>query len=312
MTLASVCAFAGTQDRGGGDICEDRVKSIRDDIQKWILNDGPAGLKLPDELSKETYALKILLEASRLKIRCVREGDQGYPVMIGKSPKTCIFDRRDEESVVTCDIEKFKATSESDQYVLIHHELAGLAKLERPDGEKSTYGISNQISSFLESRVVKVLAVKKPQGLPPAPKLLMNFKVKFASRSVLEQNLETGRVVVQYSDPQITTAEGKTYSLYGRSNDAGTAEGFCQAAAKQNGVAWMYSGGFESAQTWFSNNIGLRPDNRASAVNTHADPYTDPGYTVISVMWLGNSPADRSVRIASITCKSDKHIFSLN
>ncbi len=51
-------------------------------------------------------------------------------------------------------------TSESDQYVLVHHEYAGLAGIEISKGEDSDYQVSNQISGYLENQVIKKLAVK--------------------------------------------------------------------------------------------------------------------------------------------------------
>jgi hypothetical protein len=54
------------------------------------------------------------------------------------------------------------ATNDSDQYVLVHHEYAGLSGFEVNNGPDSTYLISNQISEFLVDEVVKKLAIKAP------------------------------------------------------------------------------------------------------------------------------------------------------
>jgi hypothetical protein len=62
------------------------------------------------------------------------------------------------------------ATDQSDQYVLIHHEYAGLAGFEVNDGESSQYEISNQISGYLEDQIVKKLVVKPRPGAGPSPK----------------------------------------------------------------------------------------------------------------------------------------------
>ena len=47
LSLLAFNAFAG-QDRGGGDICENQIKIIRDDIANWIQKDGHKNLKLTE------------------------------------------------------------------------------------------------------------------------------------------------------------------------------------------------------------------------------------------------------------------------
>jgi hypothetical protein len=92
-------------------------------------------------------------------IRCVGPTDPGFPVTVNGTPKVCRFDQV-SGGQITCDFLKFNATGESDQYVLIHHEFAGLARVELPNQADSYYEISNQISGYLQDVVVKRLAVK--------------------------------------------------------------------------------------------------------------------------------------------------------
>jgi hypothetical protein len=159
----SMSAYAG-QEKGGGDICEDRIKVIRDDLVSWIHQGGPKGLKLPSSVTVANYSQRMLEKLEAAKISCVGPMDKGYPVQINGTPKVCRFDLTTTESNITCDFLKFNATSESSQYVLIHHEYAGLAKLESPSGDDSKYFLSNQITSYLTSQVVKKLAVKPKPG----------------------------------------------------------------------------------------------------------------------------------------------------
>jgi hypothetical protein len=55
--LAAIPATAlASRDVGnGGDICENRFQSVRDDIKSWINNGGSAGLALPSSLSLQQY-----------------------------------------------------------------------------------------------------------------------------------------------------------------------------------------------------------------------------------------------------------------
>ncbi|RYZ91743.1 MAG: hypothetical protein EOP06_06240, partial [Proteobacteria bacterium] len=108
-----------------------------------------------------------MLEAlAETKIACVSVGDKDYPVEVFGMPKTCKFERENDQSLIICDAQKFASISESDQYVLTHHEYAGIAGIETPAKGDSDYSISNQISGFLEDTIAKKLVVR------PAPKTI--------------------------------------------------------------------------------------------------------------------------------------------
>jgi hypothetical protein len=94
------------------------------------------------------------------RVKCVASGDKDYPVVIGSTPKVCKFSIDQTGSQITCDYTKFLATPEADQYVLIHHEYAGLAGIEVPNRDDSRYDVSNQISDYLEEQLVKKIAIK--------------------------------------------------------------------------------------------------------------------------------------------------------
>lgn len=154
----------GSEGVGGGDLCEDRIQQIRDDIEVWIRAGGSKDLRLSSGMTIDQYNQSMMKALESTKVRCVKEGDSGYPVKVAGVPKVCRFDKSLFGSAkITCDENTFmnQATmSESNQYILVHHEYAGLAGIENPNGDVSTYNLSNQISAYLVDQVVKKLAVK--------------------------------------------------------------------------------------------------------------------------------------------------------
>ena len=128
-----------------------RIQAISADIQSWILQGGPKELKLPENLCADRYSRSMLGEIKRATVSCTSDR-----LFIGSAEKTCI--NRDSE--IVCNIDRFmNRTSESDQYVLVHHEYAGLAGIEANPGAVSDYTISSQLTAFLEDVVVKRLAM---------------------------------------------------------------------------------------------------------------------------------------------------------
>ncbi|MFL5813961.1 MAG: hypothetical protein ACJ763_10325 [Bdellovibrionia bacterium] len=155
-TITPALAGKGGETGGGGDICEDRFKTVRDDIRFWIEKGGSDHLKLAFDPAIPPYRSAMSDKIVRAQISCTSD-----KVMVGTSEKTCknYIDQSGTPRIL-CNSARFMATSESDQYVLVHHEYAGLAGLETPDGESSNYAISNQLTGFLEDQVVKKLAIK--------------------------------------------------------------------------------------------------------------------------------------------------------
>lgn len=173
-TLISFSAQASNGGRGGGDLCEDQIGLIRADLKNWINAGGSEGLSLTGVTAGE-YSKVMVEKIDSTKVRCVSEGDNFYPVQIDGTPKVCRFDFDEHESWITCDANKFMSDTASDQYVLIHHEYAGLAGLENPNGDQSKYFISNQISSFLTSTIAKKLYVKSNRTGPMTYKDIINL-----------------------------------------------------------------------------------------------------------------------------------------
>jgi hypothetical protein len=169
-------AASAGQDRGGGDLCEDHIKLVRDDLKEWIQKGGPNGLTLPSEISVARYSEQMLAAIDSTKIRCVGPNDYGFPVLVSGTPKVCRFDKSWSKNQITCDLAKFMSLSESERYVLIHHEYAGLTGFEAPNQDDSVYGISNQISEYLVDQTVKKLAVKQVNGSTITGERLADFK----------------------------------------------------------------------------------------------------------------------------------------
>lgn len=161
-SLFASSAFAGGPGGGGfdhgngGDMCEYRFSVIRDDLKSWILKGGAARLQLPADVTLENYVQTMLQKILLAKVSCVEE-----KLFIGKAEKTCInFKGYDGIEQIQCNRDLFMATKDSDQYVLVHHEYAGLAGFEVNVAETSYYEISNQIAAYLEDTIVKKLAVR--------------------------------------------------------------------------------------------------------------------------------------------------------
>ncbi|WP_413578750.1 hypothetical protein ACLVWU_09425 [Bdellovibrio sp. HCB290] len=143
---------------GGGDTCEARLQEITSDINLWIGREGHRYLQFPTGISEISYKQRMSQIIRQVKFQCLSEGDSGYPIYVGSTSKICRFISADDK--VICDRKEIASLKADDQYALVHHELAGLAGLEIPNGEVSEYHLSNQISGFLEVTSVKKLAVK--------------------------------------------------------------------------------------------------------------------------------------------------------
>jgi hypothetical protein len=153
----SPLAHAGHEVPNGGDICEDRFKIVRDDIKSWIEEGGAASLVLPKNLSITDYKTKMLAEIAVAQVSCVDSNTQ-----VDGAEKTCenFLDDKGTAQII-CNRQRFMATDESDQYVLVHHEYAGLSGFEVNQGMSSQYSISNQITGALETQEMLKLVVNK-------------------------------------------------------------------------------------------------------------------------------------------------------
>ncbi len=159
----------GTSVGGGGDATEIQIGVIRDNILEWIVQGLSQELVLPGGITHDVYAEKMI---SVLRPHVVIVGavstqeesitrDPERKVNVDRRPKTCrgFATARDGRLHILCNIERFKASTEDEQYELIHHEFAGLAGLERNQGASSDYEISKQVSGRLETVTVRRLPV---------------------------------------------------------------------------------------------------------------------------------------------------------
>lgn len=169
LTSASpvFAAAKGGDSGGGGDALEGRVNEIRSDLLSWIEKGGAKELVLPADISYGEYADKMSDILANKKVALSFTYDA---VKVKGVEKTCrgafvvtktLFSEKKTNPQILCNITRFKETAEPKQYSLIHHEYAGLVNIEKNDGSASDYEISNQLTDFLEDRIVKKLAVKK-------------------------------------------------------------------------------------------------------------------------------------------------------
>jgi hypothetical protein len=159
----------GGNSGGGGDASEARVNEIRSDILSWIGKGGAQNLILPTGMSYGQYedGMKDILAPKKVVIGFIEKDDvkdSELQVSVGGVPKTCrgFISKKDLAPHILCNISRFKATSDSDQYRLIHHEYAGLARIEKNENAASDYEISNQLTDYLTFQKVLRLAVKTP------------------------------------------------------------------------------------------------------------------------------------------------------
>jgi len=158
MNLANAATSPTDRAGNGGDICEDQFKIVRDDIQSWIAAGGPQGLRFNEGRSLQRYNSLMPQMIANARVSCTEQ-----IIQVGNAEKTCTnFQDPHLGPQIVCNAHRFLSTSESAQYILVHHEYAGLAGLEMNKGPDSDYSISNQISEYLEDRVTKKLAIKKP------------------------------------------------------------------------------------------------------------------------------------------------------
>lgn len=150
--------ISGGHDGNGGDICENKINNIVHDIEQWLLNDKFKGIHLPPPISESQYKAKMLKAIQKTDIRsCTSD-----KIYVNKVEKTCMnFESRKGGAEIVCNFDRLMKTSFNDSYLLIHHELAGIAGLETNNGdEKSDYKISNQITEYLKKEVVTKLGIK--------------------------------------------------------------------------------------------------------------------------------------------------------
>ncbi len=189
--IASTPIFArekikeGNSSGGGGHNYEIDVFEIRSDILKWIQDGGAKGLRLPKNLTYESYVSRMthILQPNEVAVVFVdkdHSDDEELQVSIDGHPKTCrgFKSKKDNRFRIVCNKSEFKDTPASKRYRLIHHEYAGLVNVEKNVKSDSDYLISSQLDGFLTRQVVVKLAVKPTQNIAQinnCEKVYINF-----------------------------------------------------------------------------------------------------------------------------------------
>jgi hypothetical protein len=160
IMLAGMCALiamqAQAQDfggRNGGDPMELQFREVAMDIQQWIAKGGAQALVLSSTVSLADYQTKMN--------SALTDGVVSFTtntITVNGVEKACM--NQPAQKLIQCNVDRFNATTESEKYVLVHHEYAGLAGLETNTGAKSDYSISEQLTASLEKVTVLKLAVK--------------------------------------------------------------------------------------------------------------------------------------------------------
>jgi hypothetical protein len=158
MNVAHAAKSMGNEG-GGGDPQEIRVNEIRSDISSWIEKGGARKLKLPKEITYKEYVTKMsnLLVPQKVIVSFTNDD-----VLVNGTQKTCkgFISLVDTKFHILCNIMRFKESTPTEQYRLVHHEYAGLNRLEKNEGAASDYQLSSQITHFLVEEKILRLSTK--------------------------------------------------------------------------------------------------------------------------------------------------------
>jgi hypothetical protein len=163
----------GVQGGGGDAKTELRITTIREDLRNWIERQDvasdlkvPSGLTYADYLNgnsaKKIFGMRDILAHGAVVIASVPR-DKNHPstnpeqnTYVQGQWKVCksLITTATKRPLMICETEGFASLSESEQYIQIHHEYAGLGGLEKNIGAASDYQISFQLAGALNEQVV--------------------------------------------------------------------------------------------------------------------------------------------------------------
>jgi hypothetical protein len=168
---------------GGGDAAvEMRIDEIRNDLLKWIQDGGAQALTLPADLTYSQYqsSMNGVLQAQKVVVTGIptaqeNPNDDELNTTVSGQPKTCkgFLSARDTKLHILCNVERFKALTEAEQYRQIHHEYAGLVGVEKNEGAASDYFLSQQITDSLTLQPTLRLAVRSASHVCPSGQLFV-------------------------------------------------------------------------------------------------------------------------------------------
>lgn len=140
--IISQSLFAGNEKGNGGDTCEIKLQSQNEKIKSMLINNEIKNLKMPKGLSFLEYKKRMIEEANKVIFSCSKK-----TIKLGSTEKTCLnYKDNQNQSRIECNLDRFLSITKSEQFKLVHHELAGLANLESNLGdERSNYFITNQL-----------------------------------------------------------------------------------------------------------------------------------------------------------------------
>lgn len=166
----------GSESGGGGDIqTEKKIKSIRDDILHWIKQGGAKDLNFSKTITyedylngnknKQIYAMSDVLKDGAVTIVAFERSEENLSdiflnTYVNGSPKIC-KGFISNYAYIICNKEKFLDLTNEEQYQQVHHEYAGLARLEQNYAADSDYSLSKQITAYIEYKLIPKLVVKK-------------------------------------------------------------------------------------------------------------------------------------------------------
>lgn len=187
--------LGGSNGGGGGDM-ESEFKEIALNISQWIRSGRSAALTLPSEITADKYRNAMIQELQSFSIEMVAR-----PVFFGGTEKTCVSARvpaiqqiRSSSPVrnkIICNQDLFRQTYTNNingAFRLVHHEFAGLAGVERNQGQDSDYRVSDQISKYLREQRIYRLPVSEFSARTPTE--LKTFSCN--EMEVVQTYIETG------------------------------------------------------------------------------------------------------------------------
>lgn len=168
---SAYAASHGTEGGGGGDVTEMRVDEIRGDILKWIQDGGGKELIFPEGLDYASYrdSMASILRHQAVVVSIItteqekNAPDPEHQVILNGHYKSCrgFYSSIDNSPRIICNKERFVSETASDQYKLIHHEYAGLVRIEKNIGAASDYTLSKQLTDYLKPTLVLKLSITK-------------------------------------------------------------------------------------------------------------------------------------------------------
>lgn len=171
FTLAAIPSYAQHETgNGGGEEVE--FVAIADEVQTWLadsLKDGTLAEKLKlDEVridGKEITAQEVYDKyAQARKDVGVRLKFSKNHISFNENDRIC-SNHDEPEKHIQCSIPEWRAISNVIRYTIVFHEYLGIARLEKNEGDYSTYPISKNLVAYVFETVKYQLGNKRVRRL---------------------------------------------------------------------------------------------------------------------------------------------------